>query len=49
MKWYNWVLIAGIVLIVAQLIVALSMRDSTVEPAKPGAKGGSLEWWEWPQ
>lgn len=48
MKWYNWALIAGILLIVAQIIVALSMRDVTVEPAKPDAKGGGLQWWEWP-
>jgi len=49
MKWYNWVLIAGIILIVAQIIVAISVRGVPVQPASTGAKGNNLQWWEWAQ
>lgn len=48
MKWWNWVLIAGILFIIAQFAVMLSNRG-TQEVSSPGTPHNGLQSWEWGQ
>ena len=44
--WWKWVFIGGILLILAQIFVFLTMGDNT-PISSPGKPHGGLEQWEW--